>query len=1563
MMIAIALIGLFADGVLRAQTAPNTPISNQARSVFQYRSFPSDTVLTNIVTFTVVEAPNFEISFGNPDSLVFSKETLAVALVYRNVGNQTADTALIEGVLPPAGMKFLPGSTGGVISGSTVTWRVFNVPPGRSDTVRVKVIVDSNLAVNTQLTMNADISWENSIRSTAKTFVISMFPRIAISLVPEQPVVGSGRVLRYTVTVVNQGNVPATGTVVYDSISTHGSYFASSITPDSVSNNQRTVKWSIGSVPAFSSRSFTVDIRTAVNIGHVDLLHSVRTFSTNDPEGDRSTTITRIVPILPKSVAIVPQPEFVFGQVNKDSSLVSVTVKDSLGTILPDGTPITLTATIGTFHNGATTFPTTVQNGSASVRFRTVNVQNEILRSRITAVAGTPSLGTKSDTANIYIYPGAVTGAVVSGINKVPLQGAIARVTDARNSIVGVDTTKSDGKFFIALNKDITKYLLEIVVLDKFGDSVKTQTEVDPTKFPLPPIVIPNVISGRIEYKISGTPVPAESVTVFLDSLAPSNVRSPNIRTLQRQNLLTRVQQQKTDANGRFKFEGLRPARYVISVDSAAFPNFTGFTFVSDTSSGTVTVNLNLQITLDSTVSFTAAGPSTASAGDTVTVSARIVNTGNVEHRTVAVTDTLSPFVRFVSASSGNFTPALYDSVTRVVRWTKDTLKTLTSDSVTIRFIVSSNIPDSTRIMNRFWYSSHLLSANSTLTTTIRSKGNLVFSNSFTVPRDTIIAGDSIRHVFRFSNTGTDSIRGIRIVDTLFSAGLSGISLAKSSLDSTKIVDSVSTIYLGSLAPGVTDSVSLKLVTDFALRNDVAITSHAYVMKGDSILARKDTTLRINENPNIASFLKIVKTGNKKVTEIGDIVTYQIVVSNSSPQFLRNTGIYDLLPYAFQYVKNSARYNGKPVEPVIDPVNNQLRWNMTDTIPSSKQSLLVYQLAIGADAMESEGVNTAYASAVAGLGTTLVSSPSQWQVTVRPGVFTEKGLIIGKVFYDDNRNAYQDKGETGIKDVELWMEDGTKIITGDDGKFSLPEVKPGQHVLRVNERTLPNNDRLIAGNNAFAKDPTSRFVRVTESGIARANFYVRRSVSDSIKHSVAKVNKVTAVRQAIPKYLYDDTLRKIRVDTVKMFIAFAYSGNRPVEKVTIEDHLHERLTLIPNSALFNGKRINPVMSGNNIRWNIGKGNAVYFGKLSYSAIVTSFPKVRTVLTSASSVAVMSTDSIIVEGGHVYTDNIVLDTMKNRIETSELNTSASDPRVSNHLSDSVTVTVGDDLFFKTALYIDPNKKITEAKIIDTLPSNFIVNDRSFFVNGIPVPSRNLSFRIRSMAISSSEKQNAMQLEFFRIASMDLGGLLRSGANVITYSARLQSAARDTVFKKRTYATITNEFDETAIVRSADATIIVKANINSAAVPLETTFVDIERPSINVVEKVVEAVKLLESLRETSSGPIVMEGIIFELSKATLTAESKVVLDNIAEMLKANPDIAIQINGYTDNTGNANANRRMSLNRAKEVAAYLVSKGVESRRLMPQGFGPANPIASNKTEEGRAKNRRVEFERVK
>ena len=106
-------------------------------------------------------------------------------------------------------------------------------------------------------------------------------------------------------------------------------------------------------------------------------------------------------------------------------------------------------------------------------------------------------------------------------------------------------------------------------------------------------------------------------------------------------------------------------------------------------------------------------------------------------------------------------------------------------------------------------------------------------------------------------------------------------------------------------------------------------------------------------------------------------------------------------------------------------------------------------------------------------------------------------------------------------------------------------------------------------------------------------------------------------------------------------------------------------------------------------------------------------------------------------------------------------------------------------------------------------------------------------------------------------------------------------------------------------------------------------------------------------------VAMKNIQFETKSFKLENVSLIELDKLVQLMNDNPQIKIQISGHTDNVGSYADNLKLSLNRAKSVVDYLVSKGIAAQRLTYKGFGDSKPVASNNTEEGRAENRRTEF----
>ena len=106
-------------------------------------------------------------------------------------------------------------------------------------------------------------------------------------------------------------------------------------------------------------------------------------------------------------------------------------------------------------------------------------------------------------------------------------------------------------------------------------------------------------------------------------------------------------------------------------------------------------------------------------------------------------------------------------------------------------------------------------------------------------------------------------------------------------------------------------------------------------------------------------------------------------------------------------------------------------------------------------------------------------------------------------------------------------------------------------------------------------------------------------------------------------------------------------------------------------------------------------------------------------------------------------------------------------------------------------------------------------------------------------------------------------------------------------------------------------------------------------------------------------MVLRGVHFAFNRAKIRPEDRPVLDEAAETIKASPNTKIDVNGYCDSIGSAAYNLKLSQRRAEVVDEYLENKGVPAGQLTPHGYGKTNFVASNRTADGRAQNRRVEL----
>ena len=156
----------------------------------------------------------------------------------------------------------------------------------------------------------------------------------------------------------------------------------------------------------------------------------------------------------------------------------------------------------------------------------------------------------------------------------------------------------------------------------------------------------------------------------------------------------------------------------------------------------------------------------------------------------------------------------------------------------------------------------------------------------------------------------------------------------------------------------------------------------------------------------------------------------------------------------------------------------------------------------------------------------------------------------------------------------------------------------------------------------------------------------------------------------------------------------------------------------------------------------------------------------------------------------------------------------------------------------------------------------------------------------------------------------------------------------------------------------------ANIPNMAAPVRFDVVGREWGTADTFREAITNIRLAQGAvplydRMMSDGKFITYGITFDVGKATIKPESMGEINRIVQLMTENPDLKFSVEGHTDSTGNAASNQTLSEQRSQAIVAKLVELGIAQDRLTAVGKGQNSPIADNNTDEGRAKNRRVEF----
>jgi large repetitive protein len=240
------------------------------------------------------------------------------------------------------------------------------------------------------------------------------------------------------------------------------------------------------------------------------------------------------------------------------------------------------------------------------------------------------------------------------------------------------------------------------------------------------------------------------------------------------------------------------------------------------------------------------------------------------------------------------------------------------------------------------------------------------------------------------------------------------------------------------------------------------------------------------------SGLFIDKTASRNSVELGEFLDYTVRVRNVSAETLGRVLVTDRLPAGFAYVRGSARLNGGRVRweglPFEEPeggVGPRLGFQIGSLLDQAVATL-TYRVRVGPGALQGDGVNRVQAATPAPLAR--FSNEASATVRVLPGVFNDRGFVVGKVYADCVAPTDETAGDgLGVPGVRLYLQDGTHVTTDRNGRYSLYGLASRTQVLKLDATTLAGLAPRITVNRQ-AGDAASRFIDIQRGELHRADF-------------------------------------------------------------------------------------------------------------------------------------------------------------------------------------------------------------------------------------------------------------------------------------------------------------------------------------------------------------------------------------------------------------------------------------------------------------------------------------------
>ena len=332
----------------------------------------------------------------------------------------------------------------------------------------------------------------------------------------------------------------------------------------------------------------------------------------------------------------------------------------------------------------------------------------------------------------------------------------------------------------------------------------------------------------------------------------------------------------------------------------------------------------------------------------------------------------------------------------------------------------------------------------------------------------------------------------------------------------------------------------------------------------------------------LASSFFLTKNVNKTIAAIGDVVQYRLALTNNSGAVAVAPQVIDTLPIGLRYRSGSTTVNGISVaDPTISADARTLTFTLADMVDGSIADIR-YVVDITISTPTGDAINTAIANANAGA---LISNENTAQVRIKEDFIRDRNILMGRVI-EGSCETPDNKIAKGLAGVRIYMEDGTFVVTDEQGMYHIEGVKPGSHVLQMDLDTLATQYQPIVcdEHTRFAGRTFSRFIDLQGGSLWRADFHVKALPPPKADVTLALTSGVS--------------------DHVATYHVGMNGGDMKLDNIRLMISLPEGADYLPGSSVLDNAVIaDPKVNGRILTYQVGNVTAAWAKQLNFLAKV------------------------------------------------------------------------------------------------------------------------------------------------------------------------------------------------------------------------------------------------------------------------------------------------------------------------------------------------------------------------